>query len=472
MQPPFLYDHSGFRSCFFFFLVSRLPGIPCAQQHFARHRSCPKCGLPVQSEAEVRSVDFSATWSLFGASPQEALAAAHETAVLWAHQTKLQDDRRKEKCARELAELQQQLAAERQQNHDLRASKVHLTDLVEKLRSAQPEAAAPVRDGGLTPTSALRSSKSFAVRAKSTFPTTRPVRLHMDMDSPGAPMSKERINVYLVRHGESEANVDPSVLLRLSDHVVPLSALGKEQATAAGRFLKNELSEKGCRVLVSPYKRARDTADLLVQQCEHAFRDVCENIFLGEQQFGLFEGISLDAIREDFPREHAHFEKAIAHGGRFYARMPLGESRFDVVSRVCRVIDSIVADEHYCGIRTVVVVAHGITLRAFAMAWLARTHEWFEQQPNPNNCSVRLLRGNQDCGYIFPGFLPERRKGQPAGAPDASHGDKEQDLVSALSQISSVSESVVDVSKEALQQRLDKLMEEAQQIKQELSKLK
>jgi hypothetical protein len=28
----------------------------------------------------------------------------------------------------------------------------------------------------------------------------------------------------------------------------------------------------------------------------------------------------------------------------------------------------------------VIVVAHGITLRAFAMAWLSRTHEWFESQ--------------------------------------------------------------------------------------------
>jgi hypothetical protein len=35
--------------------------------------------------------------------------------------------------------------------------------------------------------------------------------------------------------------------------------------------------------------------------------------------------MSLDQIKEEFPREHAHFEKNIASGGRFYARMPLGE---------------------------------------------------------------------------------------------------------------------------------------------------
>ncbi len=135
----------------------------------------------------------------------------------------------------------------------------------------------------------LSASRSFAVRAKSTFPTTRLLK-HDDEPSRGPPMSRERVSVYLVRHGESEANVDPAILLSLSDHVVGLSSQGREQATAVGRFLRDALTEGGCRLHVSPYKRARDTADLLVRECEHAFRDICENVFLGEQQFGLFEG--------------------------------------------------------------------------------------------------------------------------------------------------------------------------------------
>jgi hypothetical protein len=193
--------------------------------------------------------------------------------------------------------------------------------------------------------------------------------------------------------------------------------------------------------------------------------------------FFTFLGISLEQIKEAFPREHAHFEKSIAHGGRFYARMPLGESRFDVVSRVHRVIDAILQDEHYCGIRRVVVVAHGITLRAFAMAWLSRTHEWFEQQPNPDNCSVRLLRGTVDCGYVFAGFPPQRRVGQAAHSP-STHGDKELDLVSALSQASSdaaaaeASDGGGGVTKAALLQRLDELMAESQHIKQLINNLK
>ena len=106
--------------------------------------------MPVASEDEVRSVDFSVPTSLFGASPLQALAAARETAELWAQQTRMQDERRKEKCAAELAEARAALAAEREDNRQLRAAKAKLSELVEALRRAAPEPG-PVRDGGLTP---------------------------------------------------------------------------------------------------------------------------------------------------------------------------------------------------------------------------------------------------------------------------------------------------------------------------------
>ena len=51
--------------------------------------------------------------------------------------------------------------------------------------------------------------------------------------------------------------------------------------------------------------------------------------------------------------EHQHFDKSIASGGRFYARMPLGESRFDVTGRAVTVINNILQEEYYTGVRNV-----------------------------------------------------------------------------------------------------------------------
>lgn len=36
--------------------------------------------------------------------------------------------------------------------------------------------------------------------------------------------------------------------------------------------------------------------------------------------------------------------------------------------------------------------------------WNHLTPEWFEEEPNPKNCSIRLLDDHKDHGYIFSGF--------------------------------------------------------------------
>ena len=59
------------------------------------------------------------------------------------------------------------------------------------------------------------------------------------------------------------------------------------------------------------------------------------------------------------------------------------------------------------GIHDIVVICHGVTLRAFVMMWCHLSPEWFEAEPNPGNCAVRLIEGGRDHGYLFAGF-PKR----------------------------------------------------------------
>ena len=56
-------------------------------------------------------------------------------------------------------------------------------------------------------------------------------------------MSKLR-NIYLVRHGQSTANVNKAVHYELPDHAIPLSNLGIRQATAAGLALSTIINPK------------------------------------------------------------------------------------------------------------------------------------------------------------------------------------------------------------------------------------
>lgn len=64
--------------------------------------------------------------------------------------------------------------------------------------------------------------------------------------------------IILVRHGQSVANLDEKLLFRMRDDDVPLSEVGRSQATNAGRNLAGELS-KPFSVIVSTYVRALQT---------------------------------------------------------------------------------------------------------------------------------------------------------------------------------------------------------------------
>ena len=124
-----------------------------------------------------------------------------------------------------------------------------------------------------------------------------------------------------------------------SDHTIPLSSVGVQQATSAGEFLNSFIGngeDRNYSMWISPYKRARETAEAMREKLDDRLSVCRESIFLGEQQFGLFEGLPLEELSKKYPYEYSHFEKAISFGGRFWARMPLGESRFDVAVRLQR----------------------------------------------------------------------------------------------------------------------------------------
>lgn len=129
-----------------------------------------------------------------------------------------------------------------------------------------------------------------------------------------------------------------------------------------------------------------------------------EDPALCEQQFGLFDGIPEDELPTVFPREQAHYALCEKHGGRFWARMPMGESRFDVTVRIHGVFGSFHRDSERHGIDNIVVICHGVTLRAFVMRWLHHDVEWFEAEKNPGNCDIYHLQVKEKKGdYVYRG---------------------------------------------------------------------
>lgn len=231
--------------------------------------------------------------------------------------------------------------------------------------------------------------------------------------------------VFLVRHGQSMANVDPNKNKDIPDHQIELTEEGKWQADQAGVFLENYIHSnledrsffgnvryvftgktrlENVRMWHSPYKRTRQTASIIYDRCGNVIQDKKEHTLLVEQRFGIFDGLSDEERAEQYPIFHENYEKARKSGGKMWPKMPLGDSRFDVCQRVHQAFGTFHRDAQRHDVENIVVVGHGTTNRAFILMWMHYPYEWMHEEPNPKNCSIRLLENGEDKGYIFEGF--------------------------------------------------------------------
>lgn len=64
--------------------------------------------------------------------------------------------------------------------------------------------------------------------------------------------------IILIRHAESEGNVDVSIYGRVPDNLIHLSELGVKQAQEVGRKLKELIGEETVRFFYSPYRRSEE----------------------------------------------------------------------------------------------------------------------------------------------------------------------------------------------------------------------
>jgi broad specificity phosphatase PhoE len=145
--------------------------------------------------------------------------------------------------------------------------------------------------------------------------------------------------LWLVRHGESQGNLADAqahasgsgrLELDVRDPDVPLSATGEQQADVLGRWLGGlPADQQPTTVLSSPFARAAATADRAVATSGLDLT-IRYDERLRERDFGAFDGMTREGIRQEFPDEARRRDLL----GKFYYRPPGGESWADVALRV------------------------------------------------------------------------------------------------------------------------------------------
>lgn len=249
------------------------------------------------------------------------------------------------------------------------------------------------------------------------------------------------VRIILVRHGESEGNVDPSAYARTPDSRVPLTPKGHEQAENTGKCLAPLVKNTRTLWYVSPYRRTWQTFAGLIhgmygkdKTCVprvpmkmgrhdefNPIIAVYEEPRIAEQQFGNFQNPALVKAAKETRNRFGRFWYRFENGG---------ESGLDVYNRITSFISTLHRDFHHVnkvlyssdqsndGPRennnvpintqttspsssdtkkhtdtdyTVIIVTHGLTLRLFLMRWMHWTVEEFEESQNPRNGEVVIM---------------------------------------------------------------------------------
>jgi len=196
--------------------------------------------------------------------------------------------------------------------------------------------------------------------------------------------------IILLRHGQSQWNLE-NRFTGWTD--VPLSDKGREEAHLAGKKIK-EAGLKPDFYFTSYLKRAISTLEIVAEEIDRMWIPVIKDWHLNERHYGALQGLNKDETAKKYGTEQVHTWRRsfdvippllTTDDPRFPGNdpryssltsdeLPLAESLQDTIARVRCCWQEIIVPQlnHY---DTVLVSAHGNSLRGLAMLLLHKTAE-------------------------------------------------------------------------------------------------
>jgi len=175
--------------------------------------------------------------------------------------------------------------------------------------------------------------------------------------------------LYLVRHGESEANAAGRYAGQTDS---PLTERGREQARAVAEALRDVHLD---RVISSDLSRARDTAEEIAREHGLAVEVLAE---LREIDVGEAAGRTIEDTRQRFD-----------WGPGRFVQWPDGESLEQVRDRVVPATQRIVAQSSG---KTVCIVGHGGVARVLVSHFLGLLPTLYQHHAPTQNTNITIVR--------------------------------------------------------------------------------
>lgn len=198
------------------------------------------------------------------------------------------------------------------------------------------------------------------------------------------------IDIFLVRHGQSEANVNNSLYFSKHDSEMILTDKGIEQAKEAGRII-NKLAQDGRTlfrpftfdVYHSPYVRAKQTQLALTSVLDdegNLISEIREDPRIREREWGQL-------------RDIAHSKQDTKDHYGFFYKPADGESFANLYDRAACFDQWLNMKYHFHGgehseRQRIIIVAHGEFNKVYAMYKLGLTIDEWNKLSNPWNGEV------------------------------------------------------------------------------------
>jgi broad specificity phosphatase PhoE len=193
--------------------------------------------------------------------------------------------------------------------------------------------------------------------------------------------------IILIRHGQSEGNVNKQIYYTTPDYAVQLTDSGINQVKHSANSLKAIIGENPVAYYVSPFWRTRQTY-MVLKKTIPEWR-YYEDLRIREQEW-LTSFQAVDTIDE----------KARDSFGHMYYRFGTGESNADVYDRISDFLNTLFRDfqkEDFP--ENTIIVTHGMAMRVFLMRFFHLSVEEFELLANPRNAEYFILELGSDGHY-------------------------------------------------------------------------
>lgn len=193
-------------------------------------------------------------------------------------------------------------------------------------------------------------------------------------------------HLILVRHSESEGNINSEIYRNNPDWKVDLTFNGRQQTFKLGSMLNSLIPNHAVSIIYSPYRRAELTAKIISKSFGNR-ATLTEDARLREQNWGNYsEHINPCTLQEK--EEYSEFFYQIAGG----------ESVAQVYDRAVQFMHNLVVTD-----KTIILVSHGIFLRTLTMYLNKIPASQFPQIKRLNNCDADIydfININSDINLI------------------------------------------------------------------------